>query len=66
VFGKDREDPGIVGIMRDLKKFKDQFIKIILWVTVLVIAPLFGSMGFLIANILANIDQIIKLLDKLQ
>jgi hypothetical protein len=55
-----------VDIVRELDFFRQRFVKVLIWVTVLVIAPLFGSMGFLTVKILANIDQIIKLLDKLQ
>jgi hypothetical protein len=65
LFGKNGE-PGIVDIVRELDFFRQRFVKVLIWVTVLVIAPLFGSMGFLTVKILANIDQIIKLLDKLQ
>jgi hypothetical protein len=58
--------PGIAYDVHDMKKFKDKFVKVVLWVTILIIAPLFGSIGYLTVKILAHIDTIIKILDKLQ
>jgi hypothetical protein len=64
--GIKHEIADIDHIVKNMKDFKDRFVKIIIWVTILIIAPLFGSLGFLTVKILAHIDTIIAILDKLQ
>lgn len=55
-------DSGMVDDVRAMKKvFKD-----ILWVIGIAVTPLLSLMGYAAVKVIANIDQIIKLLDTLQ
>lgn len=64
LFGKNG-DKGMVDHVSDLKEFKDKFVKVLIWITALIIAPLLATIGFLTIKILAHIDKIMKLLDNL-
>jgi len=63
--GKSNE-AGMVNDVKNLIKFKNNFVKVLLWITALIIAPILGILGWFSIQILAHADKIMQAIDGLK
>jgi len=56
----------MVNDVKNLIKFKNNFVKVLLWITALIIAPILGILGWFSIQILAHADKIMKAIDGLK
>ena len=57
---------GVVERLENLEGFKNKFVKVVLWVSALVFAPLLGLFGFLMIKVLAHMPEIMKFIDTIE